>query len=529
MGQGDGGLHDVAPGPVVLGHPAQLVEGPPHRARSPARPATARRPRSAPPRPVGSTLRMFPSSPSPTSGEGAVSVKQFTPTTFCSPSSMRRTRSAWLRTRRCFSSSMASKAPPSASTSSSSVQAASASSAVLASMTVRALEDVVVLEQVGLEGQDLLHAQGPLLVPGPGQTQRLVPRRQLHGPGPGVLRQRDAELLEHDSLHVVLRLLLGQAERVDLHAVAEAPQLGVLDAVALAADAVPQLGEGAHLARLLDEADARVDEEADAADHGGQLGRVDLAGLAHAVEHADGGGQRVGDLLHRCGPRLLQVVAADVDRVPLGHVAHRVGDGVDGEPEARSRREDVGPPAEILLDDVVLRRARQLAGRHAQVLRVGHVEAEQPRRRGVDRHGGVHRRHRDLVEQLVHVPEVRHGHADLADLARRLGRVGVVAGLRRQVEGDGQAGLTLGQVGPVQLVGGAGGGVARVRPHHPAAASGSRVIARDSLSRPPASAARHHCARRRSSLRRPTARRRQPVSGCSRRTPAWSCDRAGPR
>ena len=36
------------------------------------------------------------------------------------------------------------------------------------------------------------------------------------------LRQRDAEHLEHDALHVVLGLRLGEAERVDLHAVAEA-------------------------------------------------------------------------------------------------------------------------------------------------------------------------------------------------------------------------------------------------------------------------------------------------------------------
>ena len=99
----------------------------------------------------------------------------------------------------------------------------------------------LVLEQVGLEGEDLLHAQGPLLVPGPRQPERLVPGRQLHGAGPGALGQRDAERLEDDALHVVLRLLLGQPERVHLHAIAEAAELGVLDPVALAADAVPQL------------------------------------------------------------------------------------------------------------------------------------------------------------------------------------------------------------------------------------------------------------------------------------------------
>ena len=57
-----------------------------------------------------------------------------------------------------------------------------------------------------------------------------------------LLDKRDAERLEDDALHVVLRLLLGQAERVHLHAVAEAAELGVLDSVALAADAVPHAG-----------------------------------------------------------------------------------------------------------------------------------------------------------------------------------------------------------------------------------------------------------------------------------------------
>ena len=199
----------------------------------------------------------------------------------------------------------------------------------------------------------------------------------------------------------------------------------------------------------------------------GSSSGLNLARVPHAVEHADGGGQRVGDLLHRRGPRLLEVVAAHVDRVPLGRLAHRVGDGVDGEAQARAGREDVGPPAQVLLDDVVLCRARQQGRVDALVLRVGHVEPEQPRRGGVDRHGGVHRLDGDALEQLPHVAQVRHRDAHLADLAGRLGGVGVVPGLGRQVEGDGEAGLPLGQVGAVELVGGPSGRMARVGPHHP--------------------------------------------------------------
>ena len=92
---------------------------------------------------------------------------------------------------------------------------------------LRALEEVGVLEQVGLVGQHLLDAQRPLLVPRARQPERLVPGRQLDRARPRVAPERDRERLEHDALDVVLGLGLGQAERVDLHAVAEAQVLGV--------------------------------------------------------------------------------------------------------------------------------------------------------------------------------------------------------------------------------------------------------------------------------------------------------------
>ena len=63
-------------------------------------------------------------------------MKALTPTTVCSPDSIRRVRSAIDATSRDLSTSTASNAPPSANTSSSSAWAASRSSAVLASTTV---------------------------------------------------------------------------------------------------------------------------------------------------------------------------------------------------------------------------------------------------------------------------------------------------------------------------------------------------------------------------------------------------------
>jgi hypothetical protein len=126
-----------------------------------------------------------------------------------------------------------------------------------------AQEKVRVFEQVGLVRHDLLRAQRPLLVPRARQAERLVPRGQLNGAGTCVLREDDAEHLERDADRVVLRLLLGQAERVDLYAVAETPHLLVGHGVAVAPELVPQPDERAHLAHLLDEADAGVTEERD--------------------------------------------------------------------------------------------------------------------------------------------------------------------------------------------------------------------------------------------------------------------------
>ena len=89
----------------------------------------------------------------------------------------------------------------------------------------RALEDVGVVEQVGLVGEDLLDPEAPLLVPGAGQAEGLVPGRQLDRAGAGVAAERHGQRLEHDAGHVVLGLGLGQAEGVDLDAVAEAQEL----------------------------------------------------------------------------------------------------------------------------------------------------------------------------------------------------------------------------------------------------------------------------------------------------------------
>ena len=144
--------------------------------------ATRRRRRPSPPRPPD---RRAGSTPRRRAARASASVKRLTPTTVCSPVSMRRLRSAWEVTRRDFISSIASNTPPRPRMASSSARRLLDERRVRGLDDVRPVEDVLVLEQVGLEREHLLVAQRPLLIPRPGQAQRLVPRRQLRRPGRG--------------------------------------------------------------------------------------------------------------------------------------------------------------------------------------------------------------------------------------------------------------------------------------------------------------------------------------------------------
>ena len=192
---------------------------------------------------------------------------------------------------------------------------------------------------------------------------------------------------------------------------------------------------------------------------------VDLA--AHLVEHGAGGGEREGELLLRRRPGLLQVVGADVHRVPLRHAAVAILGDVGDQLQRGRRREDVGAAREVFLDDVVLDRALQLRDLGALLLGGGDVERQQPGGGGVDRHRGVHRLERDAVEERAHVAEMADRHADLADLAARERMVAVVAGLGRQVEGDREAGLAAGEVAAVERVRGGRGGMAGIGAEQP--------------------------------------------------------------
>ena len=305
--------HDVLVGarPPNGEHPRRPRRRP---GRAPARQAGEGLDRASAPR-LGSTRRIPPSSPS-CSGEGSASVNTFLPTTGqlarLDPAHALAVRLDHLRLHVGHGRHRAAALGHDRHL----LRAPAISSATSPSITLRALEDVGVVEQVGLVGQDLLDAQRPLLIPGPRQPERLVPGRQLQRARASGAAHRHAQRLEHDPDDVVLRLRLGQPQRVDLHAVAEAQDSARRRRRSASR---PISSQSWPIARSLACSSTKRMPALTKNDMRPNTRGNDLGGhpLAHPVEHRLRGGQRVGDLLHRRRPGLLQVVRADVDRVPL--------------------------------------------------------------------------------------------------------------------------------------------------------------------------------------------------------------------
>lgn len=140
----------------------------------------------------------------------------------------------------------------------------------------------------------------------------------------------------------------------------------------------------------------------------------------------------------------------------VGHEAH-----------GGAGRVDVGAAGEVLLEDVVLHRPRDLVPGHP--LRLGHeeVEGEEHHGRGVDGHAGGDLVQGDAVKELLHVLQGGDGHPHPPHLPHAHGVVGVQAELGGEVKGHGQPRLALGEEVAVAGVGLLGGGEARVLAHGP--------------------------------------------------------------
>jgi hypothetical protein len=243
-------------------------------------------------------------------------------------------------------------------------------------------------------------------------------------------------------------------------------------AEAIAHDPRPQPACGAELRDLFEEVVVRVEEERQALAEGVRLQTAVDARLhvGNAVR------ERERHLLHGRRSRLADVIAADRNRVPLRRLALAERDDVRGDTQRRTRRVDIRAARDVLLEDVVLNRARHLPRVATLPARHRDVEREQDDGRRVDRHRSRDTIQRDAVEQDRHVFDRIDGDANLADLSRGKRVIGVVADLGRQVERNTQSHDPLRQEVAVSPVRVRGGGEAGVLAHRPRAAAVHRRL-----------------------------------------------------
>ena len=231
------------------------------------------------------------------------------------------------------------------------------------------------------------------------------PGRGLGGKGEGLVApvrvqalaaaQRRGEGLQRDAHHVVVRLLGGEGHAARLDVEAALLRLRVRDAESLLHEPGPEPPRAAELRHLLQEVGVAGEEEREplAEAVGVEPGRLRRAHVGDRVRE----GER--ELLGRRRPRLADVVAGDRDRVPLRHAGLAVGEEVGDQAHRRRGRVDPRPARHVLLEDVVLHRARERRLRDAPPARQRDVEGEEDRRRGVDRHRRGDPVERDGVEE----------------------------------------------------------------------------------------------------------------------------------
>jgi hypothetical protein len=151
----------------------------------------------------------------------------------------------------------------------------------------------------------------------------------------------------------------------------------------------------------------------------------------------------------------------------VDQVLGTIREGVDDQSHRLAGRIDVGTSGDVLLQDVVLDGPLDQFTRYSLLLGDQLVEEEQGGRSGVDGH-----RRRDLVERQVgqeqaHVDQRVDGDAHLAHLAFGARVVGVIAHLRREIEGARETGLTSVEQELEALIGRGGGAKPCVLAHRP--------------------------------------------------------------
>ena len=219
-------------------------------------------------------------------------------------------------------------------------------------------------------------------------------------------------------------------------------------------DLGPQHAGGAHFRDFHEVVFALRPEEREARGEGVD---VDARGDAGA-EVFPAVGQGVGHFEVGGGAGFLHVVAGDRDRVELRHLLRGELEDVGDDPHRGFGRIDIGVAHHVFLEDVVLDGAGELLERGALFEGGDDVEGEDGQHRAVHGHRDRNLVERDAVEEHLHVEDRVDGDTGLADIADDARVVGVIAAVGGEVEGDGEALLTGGEVAPIEGVGFLGGG-----------------------------------------------------------------------
>jgi hypothetical protein len=184
----------------------------------------------------------------------------------------------------------------------------------------------------------------------------------------------------------------------------------------------------------------------------GELVDVELAGQPE-LDVPEPIGERERELLRGGRSRLADVVAGDRERLVrrdlVGAVLHQVAD----QAQVRLGLEQPLLLRDVLLEDVGLQRAVELAGVDPGTLGRDDHHAEDRDRGSADRHRGRDVAEVDAAEQGLHVGGAVDRDTAVADLAEALRVVAVPAHQGRHVERDAEAAATAPEDHLVALVG----------------------------------------------------------------------------
>ena len=278
-----------------------------------------------------------------------------------------------------------------------------------------------------LVGDHLLRAQGDARRTLGRQREHLVHRVGVQALGTAEHSGQRLDGRPHD---VDLGLLGGERDARGRRVEPALQRPGDDRAVAVPHPPGPDAAGGAVLGDLLEEVDVGVEEE-------GETRRelVDVeTDVAHGLDVGEAVGEGESELLGRGRTRLADVVAGDGDRMPLRHLGRAEADHVGDDPHRRSGREDELLLRLVLLQDVVLDGAAEIASCGARLLGDGDVHRQQHGGGRVDRHRRGDRAEVDPREEVLHVGEGVDGDTAPPDLAERVRVVGVASHQRRQVE-----------------------------------------------------------------------------------------------